>query len=168
MGASGWSYFTPYQTDVEEALQTLRKEIFEKKAYGQTHSIQPEIFATMTPELKKAIKNLRQIESEKLGGEDRKFGSIEELLEASAESGTHSILDILQTSPVPDFAVAWQAPEDAIEELFGNAKPTREEIESQPGELTELLELERWQAVFLTVYKNGKPAEIYFEGVSGD
>lgn len=122
----------------------------------------------MPPELREALENLREIEAESLGGKDREFGSIDELLEASAENGTHSILDILQTADTPDFAVAWPAAMEAVEDIFGSSQPSHEEIEDKQGELTERLELERWQAVYLTVYKGGKPVEIYFEGVSGD
>lgn len=168
MGASGWSYFTAYQADVEEALQTLRKDVFKRRAYGQTQTFTPDILASMPPAMKAAIENLRQIEDESLGGEDREFSTIEELLEAAAESGTHSILDIMNTSTTPDFAVAWPAADEVVKEVFGNSKPTHAEIENKQGELSEKLELERWQAVYLTVYDDGKPSEVYFEGVSGD
>jgi hypothetical protein len=30
------------------------------------------------------------------------------------------------------------------------------------------LELEHWQAVYVIVIEDGEPAQIYFEGVSGD
>jgi hypothetical protein len=33
MGASGWSYFVPYQSDIEQALQELRQAVFERGAY---------------------------------------------------------------------------------------------------------------------------------------
>jgi hypothetical protein len=33
MGATVWRYFTPYQADAEQALQTLRREIFERGEY---------------------------------------------------------------------------------------------------------------------------------------
>jgi len=34
MGASGWRYFTPYQPDINAALQALRQRVFEGGAYG--------------------------------------------------------------------------------------------------------------------------------------
>src|SRR5258708_1950400 len=35
MGATGWSYFVPYQADAEQALQDLRKDVFSRRAYTQ-------------------------------------------------------------------------------------------------------------------------------------
>jgi len=167
MGASGWSYFTPYQPDIEKALQTLRQQIFKEGAYGKTHAFNPDMLARM-PGLKETVEQLRQLEAERLGGPDRKFGSIEELLAAAAEDGTHSILDIEHTADTPDFGVAWPAPDDVLEEVFGTSKPSRADIEAKPDELAERLDLERWQAAYVVVYADERPAEIYFEVVSGD
>jgi hypothetical protein len=33
MGASGWTYYAPYQEDLEHAFQTLRQQVFESKKY---------------------------------------------------------------------------------------------------------------------------------------
>jgi hypothetical protein len=167
MGATGWSYFTPYQPDAEKALQTLREQIFKEGAYGKTHAFNSDVLATL-PGLKETVEQLRILESERLGGPERKFSSIEELLEAAAEDGTHSILDIEHTADAPDFGVAWPAPQAVVEEVFGTAKPSRADIEAKPDGLAEQLDLERWQAVYVVAYADGKPSEIYFEGVSGD
>jgi hypothetical protein len=35
MGASGWSYYTPYQQDIAQALQELRQRVFEAGDYQQ-------------------------------------------------------------------------------------------------------------------------------------
>ncbi|HZV35558.1 MAG TPA: hypothetical protein VFB72_13375 [Verrucomicrobiae bacterium] len=166
MGASGWNYFTPYQEDVENALQALRKEVFEKGEYGQSSALKSSDFDSLPPELKFAFEGMRDLDEEKFGSKE--FDSIEELLEEAAEDGTHSILDIARTAKEPEFAVAWPAPKEAIIRVYGTARPTRSEIEDKQGELTDVMELERWQAVFVTVYSEGKPSEIYFEGVSGD
>ena len=166
MGATGWSYFTPYQPDVEKALQKLRQKIFDEGAYGKTHAFNPDMLSKI-PGLRESVEKLRQLEAERLGGPDRKFDSIEELLEAAAEDGTHSILDIEHTADEPDFGVAWPAPADILEEIFGSSKPTRADIESKPNELAERLEL-YGQAVYVIVYAEEQPTEIYFEGVSGD
>jgi hypothetical protein len=168
MGATGWSYFTPFQQDVEKALQELRNEVFVKGKFGQANALPPDVLAQMPAELKAAFENLRAHETARQGGYDRQFASIEELLETTGEDGTHTIVDILHTGEGPDFGVAWPAPPEVVEEVFGKAKPTHAEIEKAQGQLTEKLELERWQAVFVTVYLNEQPTEIYFEGVSGD
>ena len=89
-------------------------------------------------------------------------------MEAAAEDGTHSILDIQRTALTPDFGVAWPAPADVVQRVYGSERPTRSEVEAHAGKISETLELERWQAVYVFVYDQGRPAEIYFEGVSGD
>ena len=33
MGATGWMYFTPYQPDIQAALDALRQQVFEKGDY---------------------------------------------------------------------------------------------------------------------------------------
>jgi hypothetical protein len=33
MGASGWSYFVPYQPDINKALQELRQKVFQEGDY---------------------------------------------------------------------------------------------------------------------------------------
>lgn len=164
MGASGWNYFTPYQQDVEQALQLLRKQVFESRS-NATSRRKPSDFDLLPEQDKWAFEGVQDTDDEiSFDG----FNSIEELLEECAEDGTHSILDIEATSNAPGFAVAWPAPQDALIEVFGSAKPSHEQIAEKWMELTKALELERWQAVYVIVYADGIPAEIYFEGISGD
>ncbi|MFL5661388.1 MAG: hypothetical protein ACJ8BW_08540 [Ktedonobacteraceae bacterium] len=35
MGSSSWTYFTPYQEDIEQALQDLRRKLFEARDYDR-------------------------------------------------------------------------------------------------------------------------------------
>jgi hypothetical protein len=90
MGATGRNYFTPYQADIAAALQALRAEVFERGEYGQAGGMSPEALANLPPEVRKAFENLRELEAQRLGGPSE-FDSIDELLEAAAEDGTHSI-----------------------------------------------------------------------------
>jgi hypothetical protein len=166
MGATGWNYFTPYQADIEAALQALRAEVFERGEYGKAWDT-PEGLANMPPHLRKAFENRRALEAERLG-EPSEYGSIDELLEAAAEDGTHSILDIQSTASGPDFGVAWPAASDVVQQVYGSERPSHAQVEARAGEISEGLELENWQAVYVLVYDKGSPAEIYFEGVSGD
>jgi hypothetical protein len=141
MGASGWSYFVPYQPDVGRALQSLREEIFRSGAYGKGF----------------------------LRGEDiapPEADTIDELLERVGADGTHSILDIDCTADEPDIGCASPAPERLHQQVFGSARPTHDEVEARPGNLTD--KLHSGQAYYVIVYSGGKPAEIYFEGSSGD
>ncbi|MBN9692975.1 MAG: hypothetical protein J0M24_22255 [Verrucomicrobia bacterium] len=168
MGATGWNYFAPYQADIEAALQKLRAEVFERGEYGQAQGMPPEVLASLPPEAREAWEKLRDLEAQRLGGPSREFATIDELLEAAAADGTHSILDILSIGSEPDFGTAWPAPSDVVQRVYGAERPSRAQVEARIGSISEALELERWQAVYVLVYEQGRPVEIYFEGVSGD
>jgi hypothetical protein len=92
--------------------------------------------------------------------------TIDELLEMVAEDGTHSILDIAHVGPDLDFGVAAPLPPSRVVGVFGSAQPTHEQVEANWDEIAE--GLERWQAYYLTVYRDGQPAEYVFIGCSGD
>ena len=169
MGATGWAYFAPYQANVEDVLQELRKGVFERGEYGHTHAIAHDALAAMPAQLREAVQRLRELEAQRLGGPSRKFRSIDDLLEASAENGTHSILDIRHTASGPGFGVAWPAPLVTVGAVYGTEKPTRADIQKAgQGALESAMKLERWQAVFVIAYDQHRPCELYFEGVSGD
>ena len=34
MGASGWSYFVPYQSDVQSAFEALQIDVFQTRSYS--------------------------------------------------------------------------------------------------------------------------------------
>lgn len=91
--------------------------------------------------------------------------SIEEALEEADADGTRSILDMMRVAGEPDFfAVTALAPEELVE-LFRTDRPTREMIEGG----YELFDtLERGQGVYVVVYKDGEPSEIFFAGYSFD
>ena len=93
-------------------------------------------------------------------------GSIDEALEQAAEDGTHSILDIQSTGRRRGFGVATPYPARGIEQAFGTDRPTHEQVEASWDDVAE--RLERWEAHYLVVYENGKPAEYAFIGCSGD
>jgi hypothetical protein len=92
--------------------------------------------------------------------------TIEELLEMVAEDGTHSILDIERTGQRREFGVALRMPARRVAELFDTNEPTHDQVEENWTDVAE--GLERWEAYYLTVYRDGKPHEYVFIGCSGD
>jgi hypothetical protein len=105
MGASGWTYFVPYQTDITKALQQLREEVFHRGAYFKPAQfygslLDSQIGQDLPPEIRESLTT--EVEEMRSQSEPR---SIEELIEMNAESGTHSILDIQEVSSEPDFRV---------------------------------------------------------------
>lgn len=141
MGASGWSYFVPYQPDIGRALQSLREEVFRFGGYGK---------GCFRGE------DLAPPEADTIG----------ELLDSVGTEGTHSILDIEGVTADPDIGYASPAPERLVLRVFGKDRPTHDEIAARRGDLTEALG--SGQAYYVVVYAAGIPAEVYFEGSSGD
>src|SRR5262245_46452864 len=171
MGASGWSYKTPYNPDIEAALQRLQREVFER---GDYYKPWEEIWRYHDSILAKALDQLEDHERQYLKRlrphrlPDRNYvpSSIEKLLRNNAESGTHSILDISSTADEPTFGAATPVPDEDLLRVFGTTQPTVGDVESVIFDFGE--NLERWQAVYFIVYKDGQPYEIHFEGCSGD
>ena len=83
-----------------------------------------------------------------------------------AEDGTHSVLDIEQTGTGREFGVATPMPALEIRRYFGTEQPTHEQVEQNWGDASE--RLDRWEAYYVTVYRDGKPHEYAFIGCSGD
>lgn len=197
MGASGWSYFVPYQTDVSVALQQLRADVFARGDYlygdGLSKEERDRIIEKTLPKLdpwiqkckeraatepeplrsrliesaEKLKKNLLKARSESSTQPQPK--TIEKLLEVQAATGTHSILDIASVSSKPKFGSISPLDRSKLLELFGSDTPTHAQVEEayESGCLEELTS-RRWQGIYIAVYHDGKPKEIFFAGCSGD
>lgn len=91
--------------------------------------------------------------------------SIQHAREAADTDGTRSILDIENIEDTVGFGVAAPLDDDTLEELYGTTKPTRAKIESNMDFFDEL---DRGQAIFVVVYKDGRSDELFFAGYSFD
>lgn len=190
MGASGWAYFVPYQEDIKAALQQLRRDVFTKGEYVQSWSdgeyvqswsktekiekIEQELSdlqALDTEEQKKwqTLKRDYQIELAGLNAEPEPATideKIEALLLLEQESGTHSILDILDISSKPELFCITPLSNQELQTIFGKEKPTREMVIANEDTLMDWRG--RWEGIYVIVYQNNQPHEIYFTGFSGD
>jgi hypothetical protein len=198
MGATGWSYFVPYEADVSAALQRLREDVFARGDYiygdGITDDQRKAILEKVRPEidpwmqkvreeaakLQEPFKTLYLQGAEKIRGEimgggsaprkpKRKPKTIGEVLEFQAESGTHSILDIIGISPESQFGHIRPFPREKLVEFFGSETPGHAEIEeAHDSGLLEDFISERWKGIYIVAYGHGSPSEIFFAGCSGD
>jgi len=147
MGGHPWFYFVDYEPDVNAALQRLREREFQAGRYNPVIDF-PEFPVTPL--------------SPAPGAE---HDSIEEAFEDADADGTRSILDMMQVSDTPDYSAVSPLPQEDLISLFGTDKPTHEMIE----ESEELYDkLERGQGVYVIVYKDDQPSEIFFAGYSFD
>jgi hypothetical protein len=170
MGGHPYWYFTPYQSDINAALQSLRQQEFEA---GRYNPVNPFPF---NPDLNQQIKAMYP--------DPGNYSSIEAALEASMESGTRSILDIESVSDEPGTCMASPVLTQYLVRFFGSDKPSRRVIESvifegQPiesdentgyeDEVYDLFELiDRGESRYIVVYDGNQPSEIFFVGYSFD
>lgn len=188
----------PYEADVSAALQRLRQDVFTRGDYlygdGVTDEERKAILERMKPDLgswmqkmneraatlREPLKTQYLEMAEQIKGEvtcssspsrkpKQKPKTIEKLLEIQAESGTHSILDIVGISPEPQFGSVSPFPRTKLVECFGSAMPSHDEIEEvhDAGSLEEFVS-ERWQGIYVIAYRDGSPCEMFFAGCSGD
>jgi hypothetical protein len=167
MGAEPWSYFVPYEKDLNGALQKLREREFKAGRYNKDYL---------------------------LGNPSAKPRTIDEVMELCDADGSRSILDMIevvdaphQRRSEPDFdaaegvdamisealggidpdrlaRVAPLAKED-LRDLYGTDTPTHDQVEKNQDFYDWL---NRGEGIYVIVYKDNKPAEIFFAGLSFD
>jgi hypothetical protein len=98
-------------------------------------------------------------------GAEHQPESPEEALEAAAETGTRSILDISAISEEPDYCCAAPLTPEELERYFGTRTPDADAID-HCEEAWE--DLERGKARYYVAYANGAPAGYVFFGYSFD
>src|SRR5260370_9505258 len=102
MGSSNWTYFTPHQEDIEQALQDLRRKLFEAGDYNRLWlyvEVPEEAFDALdeiswTGTDQHLVEELAQVLAEKqihvaLPKQPQTINDAQELTDAK---GTHSIL----------------------------------------------------------------------------
>jgi len=147
MGAEPYFYFVKYDPDINAALQELREREFKAGRYN------PVIRFLQFP---------IGADSPSPGAQHK---SIRHALKAADADGTRSILDLDHMSEEPEFNAVSPLPPEELARSFGTEQPTHEMIEGS-DELFE--DIERGQGVYVIVYKDGQPDEIFFAGYSFD
>lgn len=198
MGATGWSYFVPYEVDASAALRRLREDVFARGDYiwgdglsdEQRKAILEQARPEMEPWMRKVREEAAKLEepfrplylqgAEKIRGQilgdapvpqkpKRKPKTIEQLLELQAESGTHSILDIASISPEPQNGAISPFPRSRLIEFFCSETPSHADIEeAHDSGSLEAFVSERWQGIYVIAYRDASPAEMFFAGCSGE
>ena len=147
MGGHPYWYTVPYQPDIHKALQELRQKEFQAGRYNPVTPI-PEFPITAS--------------SPAPGPGHR---DIDEALQASDADGTRSILDISAISADPDYFSAAPLSDAALNSYFGTTQPSRAMLDSNAPFLKNV---KRGHAVYIVLYEDGIPVELYFAGYSFD
>ncbi|NTS43988.1 hypothetical protein HRG84_24125 [Flavisolibacter sp. BT320] len=169
MGASSWRYFTPYQEDIQEALEELRQREFQEGRYYKPGANLPATFEDWAKQMNLPPDQLAQF---KEGFNQLKAmgqmtpASIEELLELNEEAGTHSILDIFDIGTSTEEDQSGTISKEDLFRIFGTDKPYHQKVEEKADALLEFRG--RGFCTYIIVYKDGRPDELFFTGYSGD
>ncbi len=149
MGGHYYYYFVPYQEDVNSALQALRKQEFEAGRYNPAIPFPFDDWPSQT-----------------LGtAQGAKHASIEGALEDSEADGTRSILDMERVGTRAGFGVVVQLSSDKLMDLYETTRPSHQMIKENLGFFEEI---ERGQGIYIVVYKDDRPSELFFAGISYD
>src|SRR5262245_45101350 len=147
MGGEPWFYLVDYEPNIDNALQKLRHREFQAGRYNPAVSFPEFPIGAQTP------------------ARGPQHNSIEDAIEDADADGTRSILDMERVSDTPDYNAVAPLPDEALMELFGTTKPTREMVD-RSYDLFELLE--RGKGVYIVVYTGDQPSGIFFAGYSFD
>jgi len=180
MGASGWSYFVPYQSDVQSAFEALQIDVFQTRSYSslwtksealqhlekQISKVDDEFDDEVMREAIKEDLTTRLNRLISLPQPTSLLEEIDELRIINAEEGTHSILDMRGVSEEPNYMRVAPLNDEELKSLFGTTRPTKETVEHQK----ELLVSKRhtWMGTYIVLFKDDKHHEIMFVGASGD
>jgi hypothetical protein len=147
MGAHPYWYTAKHQKDKQKALDELREREFRAGRYNPVMAFPdfPITDRSPTPGARHA--------------------SIAEAMEDAEEDGTRSILDIHAIGDEPDFCTATPLPEDVLESMFGTTEPTREMVMAG---MDFLEDVDRGHCIYIELFKDGKPDELFFAGYSFD
>jgi hypothetical protein len=176
VGADPYFYFTPYRKDIQAALQALREREFEAGHYN------PAMGMVDPPSY---MFQMRFPPDESWPSPGAQHESIDEAIEAAADSGTGSILDLSRVGSAPDFSTVCPLNDQVLIQLFGTTKPTRDLLESvlikskptADPEASKLYwnqmelfwdQIKRGEGRYVILYSGSEPREIFFAGYSID
>jgi hypothetical protein len=146
MGAVPYRYYVKYQSDIEAALQALREREFRAGRYNPVMPFPPFPVGPDTPAPGAGHRAIRAA------------------IRAAGANGTRSILDLDRVAAVPRLGAVAPLPDEVLRALYGTTRPTRAMVEQ--GADSEYIE--RGQGIYIVVYRDDQPDEIFFAGYSYD
>jgi hypothetical protein len=149
MGGHCYHYFVPYQENIESALQALRKQEFEAGRYNPAIPFPFDEWPSQAAAV----------------GSGAKHKSIDEAFEGAGMEGTRSILDLEYVDTEPESGVVVQLSLDRLVDLYGTTQPTHTMVKEN---MDFFEDLDRGRGIYIIVYKDDRPSEIFFAGISCD
>jgi hypothetical protein len=147
MGAHPYWYVVKHRTDVAAALQELRDREFRAGRYNPVIRFLDFPIGPNSP------------------APGARHATFAAAFQASGADGTRSIIDLERVSEQPELGAVTALGDEALQDLFGTTRPTREMVEENE-DLWE--DLERGQGIYIVLYRDDQPDEIFFAGYSFD
>lgn len=163
MGASGWHYYVPYESDFGAALARLQQQVFASGDYyhrgkGRKPRSIKELLHRNAEEGTHSILDITRVGARptKPGAED--FTPRPDLDEAARSRWVEDLISRIGS-------VRELHPDDLVE-LFGTTMPTRKQVEDRQDEIMEMRT--RGSGTIVVIYEGKQPTELLFIGFSGD
>jgi hypothetical protein len=147
MGAHPYWYIENYKPDINSALQELREREFRAGRYNPIIPFPNFPVGPHSP------------------APGAQHATVADAFADADADGTRSILDLDHVSDEPDFCAVTAMPDEMLLEFFGTTRPTREMVENNHDFWEDL---ERGQGIYIVLYKDDQPHEIFFAGYSFD
>jgi hypothetical protein len=162
MGASGWDYIEPFDTDLATTLANLRRRVFDEGAFVWYDAIpRPARIADLDALFDEIGEMSEDLSGSPFDAADPRSITMIDL----AACGTHSILDVRTVGPRGDVQVM---PEVRVVELFGSAQPSRADFERVADRVFDEIE-DSWNGLCVVLHdETGTRTEVAFWGISGD
>lgn len=124
-------------------------------------------FVPFNASVEAALEALRQqvFETGQYRGSELAPATIEEAFVNAAESGTASILDMTMVGDEPDFCTVAPLSTADLERHFGTDRPTHDMVAKGYGLFEDI---DRGQGIYVVVYQDDMPTELFFAGYSFD
>lgn len=184
MGSDAWHHFTPYQVDINAALQQLKEREFRAGHYGFDYwlSQMDELLRTLgvqsstTTDALEAAHNMKTTFADEL---IKKYGTVQAAMDAvlreSNDSGTKSVLDMIRVTSEPNTCAVCPLTEEELCEIFSTNQPSHEVLENILLNETEPESCESfWDSIgrgegrYVIIYESGQPVELFFAGFTFD
>jgi hypothetical protein len=142
MGAEPWSYYVPFREDTVAAMEALKEQEFAAGRY-------------------------------RMDDPDNPPATIEDAVADCDADGTGTILDMIGVSNTPhdpssedpQFCMVAPLTAEQLHELYGTDQPTHAMIQGNQGFYEWI---DRGLGVYIVVYQDGTPSELFFAGYSFD
>lgn len=160
MGASGWHYFVPFDTDVTRALNALREDVFQRGTYYSPSKKKPKTIDALMRQCGEdgthSVLDVTRVVTEPFSP-----------IITSDELGSPEQIEERVRAHVAAIGAVGPVPESWLTENCGTSRPDRAEVEVSLFDLFELCP--RGAGVWTTVYTTaGAPIELLFVGKTGD